>query len=100
MPRTPGDVTDDIDPTKGPYQHAEREVVEAFYRAGQLIACAHAVFPVRDRKTGKWFPVLVMFDQDGKKFSYAFGLDDDGALNSLVGLLEGARRVCAKRNGA
>lgn len=94
----PGELQDDIDASKGRYQHAEGEVVEHFYRAGQTINCAHAVFPVRQRKTGKWFPILMFFDQDGKKFSYAFRLDDDAQLEALIGTLLGARDECADRN--
>ncbi len=95
----PGDLQDDIDMNKGLYQHTEQEIVDHFYRAKSTIECASAVFPVRDKKTGKWFPILLLFDQDRKAFSYAFRLSNDAQLEALIGLLLGVREECARRNG-
>lgn len=95
----PGDFQDDIDMNKGRWEHTEAEIVENFYRAKNTINCAHAVFPVRQRSTGKWFPMVLFFDQDAKTFSYAFRMDDNTQLDALIGHLLGVRAECAKRNG-
>lgn len=91
------DVEEGIDDTGG-FQHLETSIVEAFYRAGKTIECAHAVFPARSKSTGKWFPIVLFFDEDKKQFSYAFRLDDQRQTVSLMGLLLGCDKYCEKMN--
>ena len=43
--------------------------------------------------------MLMFFDQDNKAFSYAFRLDDEAQVASLIGLLCGVDKVCRERNG-
>lgn len=93
------DIEEGIDNSEGGFQHTEAEIAEMFYRAGSTIECAHAVFPVRSKSTGKWFPILMFFDQDGKKFSYAFRLDDPKQALSIAGMMLGVSELCDKRNG-
>jgi hypothetical protein len=88
-----------IDAGLGGYEHPETHIVEMFYRAGKTIECAHAVFPARSKSTGKWFPILMFFDQDKKEFAYAFRLDSFKQVLSLLSLLFGCDQWCAKMNG-
>lgn len=92
------DIEEGIDSSRGGFEHPESEIVEHFYRAGNTIECAHAVFPVRSKSTGRWFPILLFFDQDEKKFAYAFRLNDVKQILSLIGLLFGCYKLCATRN--
>lgn len=93
------EIEEGIDASAGGFAHPEPTIVEAFYRAGQTIECAHAVFPARSKSTGKWFPILLFFDQDKKAFAYAFRLDSFKQVLSLIALLFGCDRWCAKMNG-
>lgn len=91
------DIEEGIDASGGGFQHEERDIAEAFYRAGKTITCSHAVFPARSKSTGKWFPIVMFFDEE-KTFSRAFCLDDPGQAESLIRLLAGTTSECRKRN--
>lgn len=93
------DLDEDIDASGGGFEHRETAIVEHFYRARKTIQCAHSVFPVRQRSTGRWFPILMFFDQDNKSFSHAYRLEDEKQLANLITLLYGCWTECRRRNG-
>lgn len=94
------EIEDGIDVEKGKYEHTEAEIVDAFHRAGKIISCAHAVFPVRSRSKNKWFPVIVFWDQDNKSFHHAFALESKEEILSIAGKLMGCLEDVERRNGA